>query len=63
MHIYDIYTGIKFYDFSLDVGTISSISGKRHHQLMFYSFCSFLTPNIIHLVDFSKDGAISDKVL
>lgn len=61
MSIYDLTSGKKVYDFQLDVGTVSSISGKRYHTEMFYSFCSFLTPNVIHKVDF-VDGAIKDTV-
>lgn len=61
MTVYDIESGTKIFDFQLDVGTVSSISGKRYHTEMFYSFCSFLTPSIIHKVDFA-DGAIKDTV-
>lgn len=61
MGVYDLDTGKKIYDFQLDVGTISALSGKRYHTEMFYSFCSFLTPSIIHKVDFA-DGAITDTV-
>nr|CAH7731391.1 unnamed protein product [Callosobruchus chinensis] len=60
--IHDLETGKKIHDFNLDVGTVSAISGKYNHQQMFYSFCSFLTPNIIHQVDF-KDGRIIDTVI
>ncbi|XP_060537343.1 prolyl endopeptidase [Cylas formicarius] len=52
LHIFDINTGKKLHDFNLQVGTISAISGKRYHTEMFYSFCSFLTPNIIYKVNF-----------
>lgn len=55
MHIFDIKTGKKVYDFNLDIGTVFSISGKRYHTEMFYSFCSFLTPNIIYRVEFNRD--------
>ncbi|KAF7267109.1 hypothetical protein GWI33_019606 [Rhynchophorus ferrugineus] len=55
MHIFDIKTGKKLYDFNLDIGTVFSISGKRYHSEMFYSFCSFLTPNIIYRVEFNGD--------
>lgn len=61
MAVYDLDSGKKNYDFQLDVGTVSAISGKRYHTEMFYSFCSFLTPNIIHKVDFT-DGAIKNIV-
>lgn len=61
MAVHDLESGKKIYDFQLDVGTVSALSGKRYHTEMFYSFCSFLTPNIIHKVDFA-DGAIKDTV-
>ncbi|KAJ8979886.1 hypothetical protein NQ317_017509 [Molorchus minor] len=61
MAIYDLMSGKKLYNFKLDVGTISALSGKRYHNQMFYSFCSFLTPNIIHKVDFDGNK-IEDKV-
>nr|CAI5821989.1 unnamed protein product [Callosobruchus analis] len=59
--IYDLETGKKIHDFKIDVGTISAISGKYYHNQMFYGFSSFLTPNIIHQVDF-KEGEIIDTV-
>lgn len=52
MSIFSLDTGKKIYDFKLDVGTISSMSGKHYHKQLFYSFCSFLTPNLIYKVDF-----------
>ncbi|KAG5873179.1 hypothetical protein JTB14_035232 [Gonioctena quinquepunctata] len=55
MAIHDLKTGKKIHDFKLDVGTISTISGKHYHKEMFYSFCSFLTPNIIYKVDFDGE--------
>ncbi|CAG9816942.1 unnamed protein product [Phaedon cochleariae] len=55
MAIHDLTSGKKIHDFKLDVGTISAISGKRYHKEMFYSFCSFLTPNIIHRVNFDNE--------
>ncbi|CAH0562400.1 unnamed protein product [Brassicogethes aeneus] len=60
LQIYDLNTGKKLHDFKVDVGTIASISGKRKHTEMFYSFVSFLTPNIIHKVTFDKE--ITDTV-
>lgn len=55
MHIFDVKTGKKLHDFNLAVGTISALSGKKYHTEMFYSFCSFLTPNIIYRVEFNGD--------
>lgn len=54
MSLHDIETGNKIYDFSLDLGTITGISGRRNHTECFYSFCSFLTPNTIYRVKFDK---------
>ncbi|XP_018578935.1 prolyl endopeptidase isoform X2 [Anoplophora glabripennis] len=62
MAIHDLKSGKKIYDFKLDVGSISAVSGKYFHKEMFFSFCSFLTPNIIHKVDFDGDK-ISESVI
>lgn len=56
MHIFDLTTGKKLHDFQLDIGSVFSISGKKHHTEMFYSFCSFLTPNTIYRVEFEGDS-------
>lgn len=61
MAIHDLKSGKKIYDFKLDVGSISTVSGKYFHNEMFFSFCSFLTPNIIHKVEFEGDK-ISESV-
>ncbi|ENN74169.1 hypothetical protein YQE_09142, partial [Dendroctonus ponderosae] len=61
MHIFDINTGNKIYNFKLDVGTVSEISGKRHHSEMFYSVCSFLTPSIIYRVQFNGDQITEER--
>lgn len=61
MQIFDLHTGKKIHDFNVGLGTIKAMSGERHHTEMFYSFSSFLTPNIIYKVDF-KDGKITEKV-
>ncbi|CAH1103199.1 unnamed protein product [Psylliodes chrysocephalus] len=55
MSIYNATTGEKMYDFKLEVGTISAITGERDHDEMFYSFCSFLTPNVIYKVNFDGE--------
>ncbi|XP_072402029.1 prolyl endopeptidase isoform X1 [Diabrotica undecimpunctata] len=55
MSIYDLNTGKKIHDFQLDVGSVSAITAKRYHKEMFYSFCSFLTPNIIYKVTFEDE--------
>jgi hypothetical protein len=62
MQLYDLNSGERLHEFKLDVGTISAISGKKHHKEMFFSFCSFLTPNIIFKVDFDGRGDIKEKV-
>ncbi|KAJ8918765.1 hypothetical protein NQ315_015085 [Exocentrus adspersus] len=62
MAVHDLKSGEKIYDFKLNMGTVSAISGKYFHTEMFFSFCSFLTPNIIHKVEF--DGRrISESVI
>ncbi|XP_063928517.1 prolyl endopeptidase isoform X2 [Zophobas morio] len=62
LQLYDLRTGNKLHDFKLDVGTISAISGKKHHKEMFYCFCSFLTPNIIFRVNFDVNGSIKESL-
>nr|XP_023016247.1 prolyl endopeptidase-like [Leptinotarsa decemlineata] len=62
MAIHDLKTGKKIYDFKLDLGTISAFSGKRYHKEMFYSFGSFLTPNIIYKVNFDEEK-IKEEVM
>lgn len=52
MSLHSIDTGEKYYDFALDVGTITGASGKRNHDELFFSFCSFLTPSTIYKVKF-----------
>lgn len=52
MSLHYMNTGTRMYDFPLELGTISGISGKRHYTEMFYSFCSFLTPCTIYRVFF-----------
>lgn len=54
MSLHDVETGKKLYDFTLELGTIAGISGRRHHTECFYSFCSFLTPNTIYRVKFNN---------
>lgn len=61
MHIFDITTGKKIHDFSLDMGTVSEITGKRYHTEMFYSVTSFLTPTVISRVQFDG-GKITEEV-
>lgn len=54
MSLHKLETGEKVMDFSIDLGTITSMTGKRDHTEMFYEFFSFLTPNKIYRVDFTK---------
>ncbi|KAF5281223.1 hypothetical protein FQR65_LT14816 [Abscondita terminalis] len=46
--------GEKVMDFKLEVGSIMGFLSKRSHTQMFFGFTSFLTPNIIYSVDFTK---------
>lgn len=54
MHLHDLETGEKIMDFPLEIGTVTGITGKRHHTEMFFGFTSFLTPNTIYRVDFTE---------
>ncbi|XP_050306640.1 prolyl endopeptidase isoform X2 [Anthonomus grandis grandis] len=61
MHLFDLNSGKKVHDFKLDVGTVMSVSGKKNHKEMFYSFASFLTPNSIYRVTFDGDKINEEK--
>lgn len=41
-------------DFPVELGTITGMTGERKHTEMFYGFYSFLTPNKLYRVDFTK---------
>lgn len=56
MSLHNVETGEKLYDFQLELGTVTGISGKRDHTECFYSFCSFLTPNTIYRVKFNDSN-------
>ncbi|RUS91599.1 hypothetical protein EGW08_000572 [Elysia chlorotica] len=54
MFVYDLTTGKQLYKFSLDVGSITSITGEKKQTELFYRFTSFLTPGIIFHCDVSS---------
>ena len=54
MYVYDLTTGKRLYQFSLDVGSITSITGEKKQTEMFYRFTSFLTPGIIYHCDINS---------
>lgn len=56
MSLHEMDTGKKVYDFPMELGTILGISGRRHETECFYSFCSFLTPNIIYRAKFNESN-------
>ncbi|GJQ78270.1 hypothetical protein Trydic_g22113 [Trypoxylus dichotomus] len=54
MSLHKLDTGEKIYDFPLELGSVSALSGKHNRSEIFYGFNSFLTPNIIYRVDLSN---------
>lgn len=54
LSLFKMEAGEKILDFPLEVGSIVGFSGKRQHTRMFFGFTSFLTPNVIYSVDFTK---------
>lgn len=54
MSLHELITGKKIMDFPVELGTITGMTGEREHTEMFYGFYSFLTPNKIYRVDFTK---------
>lgn len=54
MSLHELSTGRKIFDFPVELGTITSMTGEKEHTEMFYGFYSFLTPNKIYRVDFTK---------
>ncbi|KAF5294772.1 hypothetical protein FQA39_LY00256 [Lamprigera yunnana] len=62
LSMYKMENGEHVMNFPLEVGSIIGWSGKRYHTRMFFGFTSFLTPNIIYSVDFTKPQ-ISAEIL
>lgn len=56
MSLHKLETGEKIYDFPLELGTVSALSGKHNRSEIFYGFYSFLTPNIIYRVELNNQN-------
>ncbi|KAH8298320.1 hypothetical protein KR018_003556, partial [Drosophila ironensis] len=51
---FDLYSGKMTGQFGLEIGTITGCSGKKQYSEIFYSFTSFLIPQIVYQYDFAK---------
>lgn len=58
MLVHNLSDGQFVKKFPLDVGSISSYSGKRYQTEMFYGFVSFLTPGIFYRCDMTSDDLV-----
>ncbi|EPS68647.1 hypothetical protein M569_06121, partial [Genlisea aurea] len=55
LQIRDLKTGVLLHHLPLDIGTVSSISGRRKDGKIFIEFKSFLVPGIIYLCDLESE--------
>ena len=58
MLLHNLADGQFVKDFPMDVGSVSSYSGKRYHTEFFYGFVSFLTPGIFYRCDMTSDDLV-----
>ena len=56
MFVYDLMSGEQKYKFSLDVGTIAGVTGRKEDSAIFYYFTSFVTPAKIFKCDMTADS-------
>jgi len=56
MFVYDLESGEQNYKFSLDVGTIAGVTGRKEDSAIFYYFTSFVTPAKIFKCDMTTDN-------
>ncbi|XP_076438175.1 prolyl endopeptidase-like [Babylonia areolata] len=54
LFIHDLETGAREYQFPLDVGFVSSVTGRFRNTEVFLAFTSYLTPNIIYHLDMTQ---------
>lgn len=60
MSLYNLSDGKFVKNFPLDMGTVSSYSGKRYQTEIFYGFVSFLTPGIFYRCDMTTDDLVPE---
>ena len=60
MSLHALSDGKLIKNFPLEMGTVSSYSGKRYQTEMFYGFVSFLTPGIFYRCDLTKDDLVPE---
>jgi prolyl oligopeptidase len=54
--VYNLYSGDELFKLPLPMGSIiGQITGKRDHDVTFYSFSSFLSPGTTYVYDFSTN--------
>ena len=58
MSLHNLCDGKFVKNFPLEMGTISSYSGKCYQTEMFYGFMSFLTPGIFYRCDMTKEDLV-----
>ncbi|KAL5965413.1 Prolyl endopeptidase [Taenia solium] len=63
LSVHSLDTGLKVRDIPIDVGSISSFSGRKEDTMIFYQFVSFLTPGIIYSYDLTNANAKPETVI
>ena len=55
MYMHDLTTGTRKAQFPLEVGSVSSLTGRKEDTNIFYTFTSFLSPSRIYTCDLTKE--------
>ncbi|VDM45003.1 unnamed protein product [Toxocara canis] len=61
LYVHYAKTGKRLYQIPLEIGTVSSFFGRKHHSEIFIAFESFLIPTIVYHADF-RDAKPTDVV-
>ncbi|VDL92114.1 unnamed protein product [Schistocephalus solidus] len=62
LSIHDLETGAKTKDIPIDIGSVSSMSGRKKDTMMFFQFTSFLEPGVCFSYDLTA-GTATKKVV